>query len=365
MGENGGMHCTIWHHLPHRGPIAAFFLHEGETELGVIEPHDAFSVNTYEDQVLRFRDVGTQEILATVRMFKSRIVLSLDNDFLTSIANCVDLPQEDWQGSCEVWEQHGQCVQNPGFMTVFCPQTCHACHLQHEDVRCARRFVPMSQQPVLGPGDLDQTFAGMKDRAEKYSSEVQILSTSPWILTFADIISEAEIAALLAAQNEGTFHQSKDQGDYDSFGISEAIVSSNRTSQTAWCQDTCKDTPTYIAVTNRIAEIVQVPRDHFESMQFLKYQVGQYYVEHHDMNEEKENDHPCGPRIYTFFLHFNRLNISVKPRKGLGLLWPSVLSENPTVRDDRTMHEAKAVVHGEKMAANVWIHLFSFETPNL
>lgn len=28
----------------------------------------------------------------------------------------VDLPQEDWQGSCEVWEQHGQCVQNPGFM---------------------------------------------------------------------------------------------------------------------------------------------------------------------------------------------------------------------------------------------------------
>ena len=31
----------------------------------------------------------------------------------------------------------------------------------------------------------------------------------------------------------------------------EAIVSSNRTSQTAWCQDTCKDTPTYIAVTNR------------------------------------------------------------------------------------------------------------------
>lgn len=129
-----------------------------------------------------------------------------------------------------------------------------------QDVRCARRFLllgleipneipmteryrkhwsdelpvgitlgcmrPMSQQPVLGPGDLDQTFAGssgsggqgegrtssqevlkeferhwsgdlavvrscsnlaigfrgMKDRAEKYSSEVQILSTSPWTL---------------------------------------------------------------------------------------------------------------------------------------------------------------------------------------
>ena len=101
----------------------------------------------------------------------------------------------------------------------------------------------------------------------------------PRILTFADIISEAEIAALLAAQNEEAFQQSKDQGDYDSFGISEvglilrfhsvslhsaqllptaralplleAIVSSNRTSQTAWCQDACKDTPSYTAVTNR------------------------------------------------------------------------------------------------------------------
>ncbi len=31
----------------------------------------------------------------------------------------------------------------------------------------------------------------------------------------------------------------------------EAIVSSNRTSQTAWCQDACKDTPSYTAVTNR------------------------------------------------------------------------------------------------------------------
>lgn len=47
------------------------------------------------------------------------------------------------------------------------------------------------------------------------------LQPAPRILTFADIISEAEIAALLAAQNEGAFHQSKDQGDYDSFGISE------------------------------------------------------------------------------------------------------------------------------------------------
>lgn len=377
--ENGGMHCTFWHDLPGQGPINVFFLsldEKMETHVGVIKLNGAFSMHTYEDHVFRFRDAGTGESLATLRMVKSRIVLGLDDDFIASLTNCVDRPQEHWEKNCEVWAKEEQCVRNPGFMTVFCAKTCHTCHLREEDLRCARRYLPMNQKPVLQPGDMDQMFQDIKDRAQKYSSNVQILSRSPWIVAFEGIISEEEIAELLAAQEQKTFHQSKDQGDPDSFGLMEAIVSSKRTSQSAWCEDTCKELPSYIAVTDRISEIIQVPTDHFESMQFLKYNVGDYYVKHHDMNEEKDNDRACGPRIYTFFLYlsdvedggetyFNQLNISVKPRKGLGLLWPSVLSENPTVRDDRTMHEAKAVLRGIKVAANVWVHLFSYDIPNL
>lgn len=50
---------------------------------------------------------------------------------------------------------------------------------------------------------------------------------------------------------------------------------------------------------------------------------------------------------------FTELNITVKPRKGSGLLWPSVLSSMPTQQDARSMHEAMPVLKGEKLAANV------------
>ena len=83
-----------------------------------------------------------------------------------------------------------------------------------------------------------------------------------------------------------------------------------------------------------------------------------------------------GPRILTFFLYlsdveeggetnFPRLNLSVKPRKGKAVLWPSVLNEDPTKQDTRTDHGSLPVIKGTKYAANSWIHLYDFETSNL
>ena len=98
--------------------------------------------------------------------------------------------------------------------------------------------------------------------------------------------------------------------------------------------------------------------------------MGQHYRTHHDMGVQ-DNDKPCGPRILTFFLYlsdveeggetsFPFLNISVKPKKGRALLWPSTLDSDPTKMDPRTRHEAKPVIKGRKYAANYWIHLYNF-----
>ena len=62
--------------------------------------------------------------------------------------------------------------------------------------------------------------------------------------------------------------------------------------------------------------------------------------------------------------HFPRLNISVRPKRGSALLWPSVLDHDPNERDDRTEHEAVAVREGTKFAANYWLHLWDFEGPD-
>ena len=60
----------------------------------------------------------------------------------------------------------------------------------------------------------------------------------------------------------------------------------------------------------------------------------------------------CGPRILTFFLylsdveeggetHFPLLGISVKPKKGKALLWPSVVDDDLLQFERRTLHEVK------------------------
>lgn len=85
----------------------------------------------------------------------------------------------------------------------------------------------------------------------------------------------------------------------------------------------------------------------------------------------------CGPRILTFFLYlsdveeggetaFPLLNIDIKPKRGMGLLWPSVLDDEMHLvnRDDRTHHQAKPVIKGRKYAANAWIHSHDFMTAN-
>lgn len=78
----------------------------------------------------------------------------------------------------------------------------------------------------------------------------------------------------------------------------------------------------------------------------------------------------------TFFLYlsdveeggetgFPNLGISVKPKKGMGLLWPSVMSHDPMRLDMRTIHEARPVIQGKKYAANAWIHMYDFRYSNL
>jgi prolyl 4-hydroxylase len=76
---------------------------------------------------------------------------------------------------------------------------------------------------------------------------------------------------------------------------------------------------------------------------------------------------PCGVRILTLFIYlndveegggtrFNKLGITVQPRKGSAVLWPSVKDQYPEDKDDRTDHEAQPVLKGIKYGANAWIH---------
>lgn len=53
---------------------------------------------------------------------------------------------------------------------------------------------------------------------------------------------------------------------------------------------------------------------------------------------------------------FNSQKITVQPKQGRAVIWPSVLDEDPNKKDSRTGHEALPVIKGVKYAANAWVH---------
>jgi prolyl 4-hydroxylase len=230
----------------------------------------------------------------------------------------------------------------------------------------------MDPNPIFAPHQMQTMF---EDLIPRFGSQynITIHSTSPFVVTIDDFLSEVEADAIINAVNK--WERSTDTGSANSYGEVGRVISKSRTSSNAWCTRDCENNPYVQAVTQRIEDFTRVPHHNYESFQVLQYLPSQFYRTHHD-NGASERIQPAGPRILTFFLYlsdveeggetrFPSLNISVTPKRGRALLWPSTLTDRPDTTDMRTMHEARPVIKGVKYAANAWIHLYNFKVPNL
>ena len=100
----------------------------------------------------------------------------------------------------------------------------------------------------------------------------------------------------------------------------------------------------------------------------------QFYRRHTD-HIEYQNQQAQGPRLLTFFIYFNEVErgggtffpnlngLTIYPKKGRVLIWPSIIDDGVWSDDFRTVHEAMEVESGQKFAANAWIHMRDFQTP--
>jgi prolyl 4-hydroxylase len=111
-----------------------------------------------------------------------------------------------------------------------------------------------------------------------------------------------------------------------------------------------------------------------ESLQLLRYAKGQFYKVHHDYIGAEQGS-AQGVRILTVFLYLSDVeegggtnfpyldNLTVQPKRGRALLWPSVLDDDPHAYDDRTFHQALPVLAGLKYGANALFHHRDVVTP--
>jgi len=292
---------------------------------------------------------------------------------------------------CAFWAAIGECEANISYMTTNCAPSCLSCHLIDFDTRCPKRE-DENDTGVYAVGELNQMFERLVEENESGEKNYTLtvhskpkgekdednnIQDGPWVVTFDNFLSDEECQHLIKKGYDTGYERSKDVGKQKFDGSFDSYENTRRTSENAWCSDKkendCRNDPTVTVIRERMAKAIQVPSMNFEDFQILRYEKGQYYKQHHDYIPH-QRDRPCGPRILTFFLYLSDVehgggtafplmgNLTVTPKRGRALLWPSVLDEQPLNKDRRTEHEALPVFEGTKFAANAWIHSFDYVT---
>ena len=276
-------------------------------------------------------------------------------------ASCLECQSHDCfdqREECESWADAGECAKNSDFMMEVCKYSCAVCNVNFK-ASCKR---DPKEPPAAVAGTIDETFRRALEIYPEYRPRV--LHRDPWIVEFQEFLQPHEVDVLKKVAGHN-FERSL-AGD----GVTPV-----RTSSTSWCNvQHCLKDETIQTVRERISNLTRVPWENAEHLQVLRYHPGQFYREHHDQNSPRYS--AWGPRLYTFFMYlsdrddtgleggetrFTKLNISVTPKRGSAILWPSVHSDNPWETEDKTYHEAVTVSKGEKYAANFWIHMFEFQ----
>ena len=276
---------------------------------------------------------------------------------------------------CTFWAAIGECDANPKYMQTNCAPACETCDLLDISHRCP---IEPGNECIWNPGDLNKLMETIVDNADgkgeyakynpialsrpKFKSDGTpsgVEKDGPWVISLSNFVTDEEADRLVEIGRQQGYQRSADVGKEKPDGSHESSVSDSRTSHNTWCQEkSCYGDPLVAPVIDRIANVTKTKVENSEYLQLLQYEPGQYYRQHHDYIGHHK-DMPCGVRILTLFIylndveagggtHFPLLPVTVMPKKGYAVLWPSVLDGAPESKDKRTDHEALPVEAGIK-----------------
>ena len=261
-------------------------------------------------------------------------------------------------------------------MKKSCAPACKSCEYLSIEGRCP---IDPNAPKAWEPDDLNKMFEKLTQEPYLSKYSVEILSSpaangGPWVITMDDVVTAEEAENLIQLGAIEGYERSTNVGKVKADGTTEKDVSESRTSTNAWCNNDCYKNENAKAVMQRLSNLTGIDDINSEYLQLLKYETGQFYKTHHDYIAQHLKRQQ-GVRILTVYLYLNdveagggtnfpELDITVMPKRGRALLWPSVMNDDPTKKDWRTTHQALPVEKGIKYGANAWFHQHDFKTPN-
>lgn len=149
--------------------------------------------------------------------------------------------------------------------------------------------------------------------------------------------------------------------------LGENAVSERRTGSVCWVKH--DETPLVAGMVRRVAELIDVPVNHAESLQVIHYGPTQEYQAHYDawdiMSEKgQEKTRVGGNRAVTALIYLNaveagggtgfpKLEIEVDPKPGRLCIFHDLIPGRSNRHRD-SLHGGLPVVAGEKWACNLW-----------
>lgn len=224
------------------------------------------------------------------------------------------------------------------------------------------------------PGDIDAMFVNITTLPEYVKYEPKVWSRpnllpgdtaetapyklGPWLVTLENFVTAEEAKRLIDLGSALGYKRSTNTGPLKFDGTFDSFVDEVRTSSNSWCEHECYNDTVSTAVHERIVNLTGVPEPNMEFLQLLHYEVGQYYRTHHDYIAHHITRQE-GVRVLTVYMYLNNveqgggtsfptLDVTIMPKLGRVVIWPSVFNEDPNQPDQRTEHQALPVEKGVK-----------------
>ncbi|MBM7694758.1 prolyl 4-hydroxylase [Peribacillus deserti] len=193
---------------------------------------------------------------------------------------------------------------------------------------------------------------GNKIKTEDREINIITRLEEPLLVILGNVLSDEECDELIML--------SKDKMQRSKIGATRD-VNQIRTSSGMFFQE--NENNTIIKIEKRISSIMNIPIEHGDGIQILKYTPGQEYKAHFDFFSPISGA-SINNRISTIVIYLNdvvqggetffpKLNFSVFPQKGMAVYFEYFY--NDTELNEQTLHGGAPVITGEKWVATQWM----------
>ncbi len=289
--------------------------------------------------------------------------------------------------SCAYYATKGLCESKNIFMMENCPLACMMCDKKQQFDECVGMRHPFST-PVFVTEQLyhimmndldnemeedtiktiDSFFDSFKEDTQTAGAGVETLDEK--ILRFDNFLSDGECNALIDLGKKIGWTNS-------TLSIENNKGSPSQSSMVAECSnsiDMCNDDNVLSVILKNIAEVTNIPLQHFEPAKILHYPELIGFHSFHQENDAHDSWKMAGPRVLTIhiplsnakkggYLGFPGLDwLMIPSSQGQMILWSNVLHNDPGMFDAKMGNEILPVQEGDLYVLQIHVRQYNFET---